>query len=462
MPQCGRIGAGAGSAICSYLAVGEPFRIKHVLPRHLFGRSLIIIVAPIVLLQAIVAYVFFERDLDTTTRRLARDVAADIALLVAVEDNHAGADRLRLRALAARQLDYQIRFLPGDNLPPFHGKLTSTIDVALDDILEQRIGKDRDFRAARSGDGFEIRVDVHDGVLAVQVPRERITVSKPDIFILWMVGSALILMGVAILFLRNQVRPIERLARAADNFGKGRAVPDFKPYGAVEVRRAAQAFITMRERIERHVSQRTEMLAGVSHDLKTPLTRLKLALAMMPDDPEAASMRGDIAEMEHMLDEYLAFARGEGGEESAVTDLGELVRDAAAASAKARQREDVTVTAPPRVEVSVKRAGLRRVLTNLIDNALKHGSRVAVTLTQNREERVVEIAVEDNGPGIPEARREEAFRPFHRLDQGRNLQVGGSGLGLAIARDIARAHGGDILLGTSALGGLKAVVRLPM
>jgi two-component system osmolarity sensor histidine kinase EnvZ len=440
--------------------VGEGFSLKRFLPRGLFGRSLIIILAPIVLLQGIIAYVFFERDVDTTTRRLARDVAADMAMLVALEDNNHSPDRERLRALAARQLSYRIRFLPGQNLPPHHGALTSNIDIALDDILEQRVGADRDFSATRMGDDFEIKVDVHDGVLAVLVPRERITVSKPDIFILWMFVSASFLMGIAIVFLRNQVRPIERLARAADSFGKGRAVPDFKPYGATEVRRAAQAFITMRERIERHITQRTEMLAGVSHDLKTPLTRLKLALAMLPDDAETGPMRADIGEMEHMLDEYLAFARGEGGEESDVTDLSELVRDTANAAAKARQREDVAVQTPDHVMVSVKRAGLRRVLTNLVDNALKHGSRVAVTLTQ--DERLVEIRVEDNGPGIPEARREEAFRPFHRLDQGRNLQSGGSGLGLAIARDIARAHGGDIVLDKSAMGGLRATVRLPV
>src|ERR1700761_3934054 len=261
------------------------------------------IVAPIVLLQASVAYFFFERDLDTTTRRLTRDVAADMALLVALEDNNKSPDRERLRALAARQLNYRIQFLPGQNLPPNRNRLTSNIDIALDDILEQRIGRDRDFRARRTGDDFEIKVDVHDGVLVALVPRDRVTVSKPDIFVLWMVVSALILMGIAIVFLRNQVRPIERLARAADSFGKGRAVPDFKPYGATEVRRAAQAFITMRERVERHIPQRTEMLAGVSHDLKTPLTRLKLALAMMPDEPETGPMRHDIAEMEHMLDE---------------------------------------------------------------------------------------------------------------------------------------------------------------
>jgi two-component system, OmpR family, osmolarity sensor histidine kinase EnvZ len=441
--------------------VGEGLSLRRFLPRGLFWRSLIIIVAPIVLLQAIIAYVFFERDLDTTTRRLARDVAADMALLVSLEDSNQGLERERLRALAARQLDYRIRFLPRQNISPNHRPLTSTIDVALDDILEQRIGPDRDFRTARIGDDFEIRVDVHDGVLAVLVPRDRVTVSKPDLFILWMVGSSLILIGIAVLFLRNQVRPIERLARAADSFGKGRAVPDFKPYGALEVRRAAQAFITMRERIERHVTQRTEMLAGVSHDLKTPLTRLKLALAMMPDgDSEITSMRGDVAEMEHMLDEYLAFARGEGGEESVATDLGELVRDAAVAAAKARQRDGVAVNAPEHVTVSVKRAGLRRVLSNLLDNALKHGSKVTVSL--QRDERMVEIAVEDNGPGIPEARREEAFRPFHRLDEGRNLQSGGSGLGLAIARDITRAHGGELVLGYSSMGGLKATVRLPV
>ena len=440
--------------------MGEGLSLKRFLPRGLFGRSLIIIVAPIVLLQAIIAYVFFERDLDTTTRRLARDVAADMAMLVALEDARQGPDRERLRALAARQLNYRIRFLPGQNLPPHKGPLTSNIEIALDDILEQRIGPDRDFSATRMGDDFEIKVDVHDGVLAVLVPRDRVTVSKPDIFILWMVGSALILMGIAIVFLRNQVRPIERLARAADSFGKGRAVPDFKPYGAAEVRRAAQAFITLRERIERHITQRTEMLAGVSHDIKTPLTRLKLALAMLPEHADTDLMRADIAEMEHMLDEYLAFARGEGGEESQVTDLGELVRDCANAAAKAHQRGGIRIETPAEVLVSVKRAGLRRVLANLIDNALKHGKDVAVTLAQ--DDRLVEIAVEDDGPGIPKDRHEEAFRPFHRLDQGRNLQSGGSGLGLAIARDIARAHGGDIILDQSGMGGLKATVRLPV
>ncbi len=433
--------------------------VKRFLPRGLFGRSLIIIVVPMVLLQGIVTYVFFERDQAATTRRLARDVAADVALLVALEDSTPALERDALRALSARQLRYRLTFHDGATLPPSPPP-SNTVQVALDDIIATRVSPDRYFTSARMGNNFNIKVETKDGVLEIVGPRDRITVSGPDIFILWMVGSALILLAIATIFLRNQVRPIERLARAAENFGKGRPVPDFKPYGASEVRRAAQAFLTMRERIERHVGQRTEMLAGVSHDLKTPLTRMKLALAMMEGNKDVAELRGDIIEMERMLDEYLAFARGEGGEESEVTDLGEFVRDTAAAAAKARQGRDVEVTGPERLALNVKRAALRRCLTNLVDNALKHGRKVQVALS--RDDRFVEIAVEDDGPGIPEARREEAFRPFHRLDEGRNLQAGGSGLGLAIARDIARAHGGDIVLDKSGLGGLKATIRLPV
>ena len=435
--------------------------IKRFLPRGLFGRSLIIIVAPMVLLLCVVTYVFFERDLDSTTRRLARDVAGDVALLVTLEDSTPALERDAVRALSARQLRYRLVFHDGARLPP---SLPSgnTIDVALDDIIAQRVGANRHFVTSRIGEDFDIKVETHDGVLEVVAPRDRVTVSGPDIFILWMMGSALILVAIAVLFLRNQVRPIERLARAAESFGKGRSVPDFKPYGAAEVRRAAQAFITMRERIDRYVNQRTEMLAGVSHDIKTPLTRMKLALAMMQSAASGhdIELAADIAEMERMLDDYLAFARGEGGEESQIADLGELVRDTAAAAARTKPGREVGVRGPEHLMLNVKRAALRRCLTNLVDNALKHGRNVAVTLS--RDTRFAEIAVEDDGPGIPEARREEAFRPFHRLDEGRNLQTGGSGLGLAIARDIARAHGGDIVLDKSTLGGLKAVIRLPV
>jgi two-component system osmolarity sensor histidine kinase EnvZ len=435
--------------------------IKQFLPRGLFWRSFIIIVAPVLLLLGILAYVFFEQNLETSTRALATDVAADVALLVALEDSTPAADRARVRAMAAQQLRYRLTFRPGARVTPGDAA-ASTIDRALDEVMAQQVGPRRHFATGRIGPDFDIRIDVADGVLEVLVPRDRVTIAQPHLFMAWMLVSSLLLIGVAVLFLRGQVRPIEKLARAAEAFGKGRAVPDFKPYGATEVRRAAQAFVTMRERIDRHVGQRTEMLAGVSHDLKTPLTRMKLALAMMPASADNDALRDDIAEMEHMLDEYLAFARGEGGEDSVATDLAGLVRDTASGVARARRTDTtrLTVAAPDSFPVSVKPAALRRCLTNLIDNAFKHGRHVAVTLT--RDTRLAEIIVEDDGPGIPEARHEEAFRPFHRLDEGRNLQTGGSGLGLAIARDIARAHGGDIFLGESPMGGLKATIRLPV
>ncbi|GAA0548956.1 two-component system osmolarity sensor histidine kinase EnvZ [Rhizomicrobium palustre] len=435
--------------------------VKRFLPRGLFGRSLIIIVAPMVILQAIVSYVFFERDLDTTTRRMAKAAAADITLLVALEDTRKSPWRENLRELAAKQLRYDLRFEPGVHIPPPTRQHKSTIDKALDETIAQQIGEKRHFRTAPlPGKKFiAIDVEVHDGVLHAIVPRDRITVSSPDIFIVWMLGSSLILLAVAILFLRNQVRPIERLARAADAFGKGRAVPDFKPYGATEVRRAAQAFLTMRDRIERHVHQRTAMLAGVSHDLKTPLTRIRLQLAMMDETADTKALGEDIAEMERMLDDYLDFARGEGGEKSQRVDLSQLLRDAAIAAEKARPGP-LELNVPEGVLLSVKPRALRRCVTNLIENALKYGRSASVSL--DLEASFAQIHVDDEGKGIAPELREEAFRPFHRLDEGRNLQSGGVGLGLAIARDIARAHGGDLTLSDSPKGGLRATVRLPL
>ncbi len=437
--------------------------LKRMSPRGLFGRSLIIIVAPMVVLQGIVTYAFFARHYDIVTRHMANTVARDVAFLTAIEESQRPAsERAALLNMASHSLGFVIRMTPGARLDAPYRHSSIDLKNAINAVFRKGLGQTRAFASFQSGNNVELAVQVRNGVLSIRIPRDQVVASNYDIFILWMVGSSLVLIAVAILFLRNQVKPIERLALAADAFGKGRAVPDFKPYGATEVRKAAQAFITMRARIDRYVQQRTEMLAGVSHDLKTPLTRLRLHLAMMGPAAEVEEPLADISEMEHMLDEYLDFARGDAGEEPETADLGEVVTEAALAAASARAAGDdrLHVEAPKGIWLAVKRNALKRCAINLIDNALKHGRHVDVALA--RSSHFVEIRVDDDGPGIPESRREEAFRPFHRLDEGRNLQSGGVGLGLAIARDIARAHGGDILLGASALGGLRAAIRLPV
>src|SRR5215469_2965728 len=444
-----------------------PFRLSHltrrIFPRGLFGRSLIIVVAPMVVLQAFVTYAFFVRHYDIVTRHLAHNVAGDIAFLTAIERSYSpGPTRTRLLDMAARSLGFRISFAPGAKLKTPYRHSSSELKRAMDAVFANRLGAAHPFTSDDVGNVVNFSIQANDGVLNVVVPRDSVVASNADIFILWMVGSSVVLIAVAIIFLRNQVKPIERLALAADAFGKGRPVPDFKPYGATEVRKAAQAFITMRARIDRYVQQHTEMLAGVSHDLKTPLTRLRLHLAMTGSDAETVAPLQDIAEMEHMLDEYLDFARGDSGEDAEPADVGEVVTEAAlaAASARAASSDRLHVETPPGIRVAVKRNALKRCAINLIDNALKHGNKVDVALARNGH--FVEILVDDDGPGIPESRREEAFRPFHRLDRGRNLQAGGVGLGLAIARDIARAHGGDLTLGSSRLGGLRAAIRLPV
>jgi two-component system osmolarity sensor histidine kinase EnvZ len=441
----------------------HPFRaLRRLMPRGLFGRSLIIILAPMLILQAVISAVFFDRHYRIVTATMTRGVANDIGYMVMLENKlPLGPMRDRERQTAARLFGYPAEFTPGQKLTRTVSTPGTVLDRQLAYIFSSQMAEAVSFDSRRFTDYVDLRVQLKDGVLQVLVPRARVTASNADIFILWMIGSSLVLIGISVLFLRNQIKPIERLAYAAENFGKGRSASEFKAYGAAEVRRAAAAFIQMRERIERFVQQRTEMLAGISHDLKTPLTRLRLQLALMPRDEDTVAMEGDIAEMEHMLNEYLEFARGEGGGVAEPADLGVLAAEAVADAGRAHDAAArITLNIAEPLTVAVKRNALKRCVVNLIDNALKYGGRVQVEL--RRAGRRVEIAVDDDGPGIADEQREEAFRPFHRLDEGRNLQAGGVGLGLAIARDIARSHGGDIRLEKSPLGGLRAILRLPI
>lgn len=435
------------------------------MPKGLFGRSLLIIVMPVVILQAVVTYLLFDRQWEVVTQRISRGVAAQIVLFVQSyetlgPDKFAGeVDRLRETSFGLVPV---IR--SGEKLPETESPAYEMLKQVFVRELSTRIGRPVWVDSDSMEDSVDIRIQLDGAVMQVLAERKRVMSTNTHVWVLWMMGTALVLLSVAVLFLRNQIRPIERLADAAEAFGKGRDVPDFRPSGATEVRRAALAFLDMRERISRFVQQRTDMLAGVSHDLRTPLTRMKLELAMMKDSAAIQALKGDVEEMERMLEEYLAFARGQAGEGASETDLRQLLSDVVFSA----QRKADAKTPEKKVElavnddlvIEVRPNALKRCVTNLLENALRHGTHSQVSAGVNGT--VVEIAVDDDGPGIPPEQREEAFRPFHRLDSGRTLAAGGVGLGLAIARDIARGHGGDIVLGESKMGGLRAVVRLPV
>jgi two-component system osmolarity sensor histidine kinase EnvZ len=432
--------------------------IKRVLPRTMFGRSLLIVVVPLVLLQAIATWIFYDRHWTAVSWRLSTGVAGDIALLIQsmqLAGSDADTARLLERASAVTDLDLTLR--RDERLPP---PLPSSGTLSEEQLVQAMKGRvDLPYRIDVLGDqrGVEIKVQLPQGVLTVGAPSKRLFSPTTYIFVMWMVGSSLVLLAVAAVFLRNQVKSLRRLAAAADGFGKGRPVPFFKVEGAVEVRQAAIAFMRMRDRIQRQIRQRTQMLAGVSHDLRTPLTRMKLALELLRDDPAVAELKSDVAEMERMVHGYLDFARGEGAEAPVETDIALLLEDIAAAMR--REGTLLSVAAPPEYVMPVRPNALRRCIANLIVNACRHGSHVWLTGVAVADG--IDILVDDDGPGIRPADRDRAFRAFARLDPSRNPSTGGVGLGLTIARDVARGHGGEVTLETSPQGGLRARVHLP-
>ena len=440
--------------------------IKRQMPKTLFGRSLLIIVLPVAIMQIAVTYVFFDAHWQTVTSRLSEGLAGDVAWAVeSYRDDPSPAAFARLSKRAEDSMSLSIALQPGRKLPaqPHEAPVLlepfmAPIDQSLQRALSERLDQPFWFDTTRYPAYVDIRVAVPGGVMRILAPRDRAFATQGHIFVLWMTVATILLTTIAILFIRNQVRAIERLANAAEAFGRGGDVPAFKPHGAKEVRRAAYAFLDMRARIQRHIDQRTTLLASVSHDLRTPLTRLKLALALAAPSTANAAMKRDLAEMEHMIDEYLAFARGEGGEAVETVKVRELIEQVSEGALRAGAQ--VSVTADPDLTAQVRPNAVKRALSNLIMNAAVHGERVEVSVSV-RAQGGVEIAVDDDGPGIPEAQYEEAFKAFGRLDEARNQNTKGVGLGLAIARDVARGHGGDITLARSALGGLRAVIRLP-
>jgi two-component system osmolarity sensor histidine kinase EnvZ len=433
--------------------------IKRILPRSLFARSLLILLTPVILAQMVATFVFYDRHWETMIDRLAFAVAGEIAFVIEeIELDASAAERSDTIARVARTTDLIVTLEPGARLPAERQRFVGMLETTLADALAKKVRRPFTINTRIAHEWYEVRVQLADGVLRVLSPERRLFSPTTYIFILWMIGSALVLIGVAILFMRNQIRPIRRLAEAADRLGKGREVKDFRPEGASEVRKAAAAFLVMRDRIQRQLVQRTEMLAGVSHDLRTPLTRMKLQMAMMGDGPDLEALRADVAEMETMVEGYLAFARGEGGESAVPTDLGRLIGDLLADAR--REGAEVEATVPDGLVLDVRPNALRRGLANLVANAVRYAGRCWVTA--RRYGPVVEIHVDDDGPGIAPEMREEVFRPFFRLEESRNHDTGGAGLGLANARDVVRGHGGDLVLEASPRGGLRATIRLPM
>ena len=365
---------------------------------------------------------------------------------------------LQVQRIANDRMGLDIEIMPRESLPPPLPKpFFSLLDRALSRELARQLQRPFWIDTVGRSNLVEIRIDLDDVVMRILANRNAAYASNSHIFILWMLATSIVLLCVAIVFLRNQIRPILRLAGAAEAFGKGRD-SDFRPHGAREVRQAGYAFIEMKRRIERAMDQRTAMLNGVSHDLRTILTRFKLSMALLDENPELDAMHKDVDEMQRMLEAYFAFARGDNSEPALPTDMRALLEDLKSDAERAGHATLIEVSGDS--IVTVRPDAFKRCLTNLVSNAQRYGDRIA--LATSRDQRWLTIHVDDDGPGIPAHAREDVFKPFFRLDESRNQDQAGTGLGLAIARDIARSHGGDIILSTSPLGGLRASVRVPV
>ena len=436
---------------------------SELMPKGLYARALIIIIAPIVLLESVVAFVFMERHWESVTRRLSEATAGDIAAVIDTYKSYRNTDDYRaLIEMAEQRLRLSLQVLPSSELPPARPKpFFDLLDRTLSNEIRKQVTYPFWIDTVGNSRFVDVRVKVENAVLRFMATRSQTYASNSHIFLIWMVVTSLILLTVAILFLRNQIRPILRLAEAADAFGKGRPLPDdFRPRGAREVRQAALAFAEMRDRIEKHLEQRTTMLAGVSHDLRTILTRFRLEIALLGDADDNRPLKADIDEMQMMLEDYMAFARGGSGEETKPADVREIVEEIRDEARRFGKPIELRFRRRRKSPVPLRRQNFKRSVSNLVSNAARYADRVVITVSQDKE--WLKVEVDDNGPGIPKEQRELVFRPFFRIEKGRSVEQGHSGLGLAIARDIAHVHGGDIWLEDSDLGGLRAVVRVPV
>jgi two-component system, OmpR family, osmolarity sensor histidine kinase EnvZ len=435
------------------------WRLRDYAPKGLYWRSLLIIVLPVAVMQIILTYVFLDDHWRATSKRMSFSIAADVRLLIEMyEANPTPANFTAVQKMAKDPLQLDIAIDASGPLTRERCFFWATvIDRYMVTELREGLNRDVFYDASCPGPLVEIRLPIDQGVLVVKTNRDRVQAWSGPWFVAWMIGATVLLTTISIVFIRNQVRPIINLANAMERFGHGLSYRDFHPHGAREVRAAAASFQAMADRLTRFVAQRGQLLAGVSHDLRTPITRLRLQFAMMPDSPELKAARADLADMEKTIDEYLAFVGAGGAEAPSPIDITTLVREAAESAVRGGVKLELALEQS--LSAQARPHALKRCLINLIDNAAAHGERVRVSAKGVNDG--VEIMVEDDGPGIPPELYEDAFRPFSRLDETRTRNSKGVGLGLSIAREVAREHGGDVILGPSPLGGLRASLNLP-
>lgn len=435
--------------------------VRKILPRTLFARSLLIIVVPVLLFQVVVTTVFVDNHWRKVTSRLAYSVAGEITVMADMMGDRYDPRLLEaLKTLGEKRLSLLVSAEPGAHITPginTSGTWEPFSAEALSGQLQTQLGRPFSITYGPDDKWADISVQMPWGVFHVYALERRLLSTSTYIFLLWMIGSSIVLFTIAVIFMRNQVRPIHRLAVAAERLGMGREITYFKPEGAREVRSAGRAFLNMYERIRRQIEQRTTMLAGISHDLRTPLTRLKLGLSMLPPGSDVEALKGDVNDMERMINSYLEFVRGEGKESVSRIDLKELINKLASSVIRHGKQIEVDVE---ELNVQLRPVAFERALQNLISNAEKYAERIWVSAKREGDEII--ILIEDNGYGLSDNLMEEVFKPFYRADSSRNSSTGGVGLGLPIARDIVHSHGGQLWLEKSEYGGLKAVLHLPV
>ncbi len=429
--------------------------IKNILPKRLFYRSLIIVATPIILLQITISIVFFDSLWIKTNKGMTRSLVSEIATIIDIYNNENDQTKKLITDLYNQNFNFTVRFLENEPLPDIKvERWFSPMDRTLRRELKSRFNKYW-FNTTAYKEVIDLRIKFKNGVLQIFFPKERITSASARIFALWITLPAILLIFIAIIFLRNQTRPIVNLAKAAEQFGKGEYIEGFRPSGALEIRQAAFEFDRMRRRITRHLNQRSEMLSGISHDLKTPLTRLKLQLSFLKNKEISQKMTGDIDDMEKMLNDYLQFSSSQINEKNQSFEIDRLLKEIISRY----ENKNIQLSINGTINFNGRFNSIKRCITNILNNAISYGNKASVTLKKTKNNIIIHI--DDDGPGIHPEERENVLKPFYRIDESRSQNKSGVGLGLSIASDIIRSHGGDIFLETSPQKGLRVKISLP-